>query len=100
VAAQISNNSSDGVQISEHASAQLDDVVVTRNGNNGTGNGVLVDDGSSLRLQNASLTGNGGADLSASFGSRLTFDPGNVIGTCNVVDASVLIRGSLPACLG
>jgi hypothetical protein len=100
LAAVISNNTSDGVQIGEHASAQLigpaaGAIKVMSN----TGKGVQVDD-SSLRLQNATLTGNSGTDLGASFGSRLDLTAGNVIGTCNI-DSSVLFRGNtnLP-CLG
>jgi parallel beta-helix repeat protein len=100
VAAVISNNTSDGIQISEHASAQLigpaaGSIQVMNN----TGKGIQVDD-SSLRLQNASLTGNGDIDLGASFGARLDLNAGNVMGTCSL-DSSILIRGSttLP-CLG
>jgi hypothetical protein len=64
-------------------------LMVTSNGHRG----ISVDD-SHISFQNATITGNGGTDLSAFFGSRLSLNAGNVIGTCAPHDASVLIRGS------
>jgi hypothetical protein len=90
----VSNNSRRGIAVNATSSFVSDrGLMVTSNGQGGVG----VDD-SHLRLQNATVTGNSGTDLNASFGSRLILNAGNVIGTV-FCDQTVLSRGSTaPQC--
>jgi hypothetical protein len=83
----ISNNVVNGLRVADNSSIFATGISVTGN----TGGGMAVDDSTS-NVSNSVFTGNGGSDINASFGSRLTLNT-NTIGpiTC---DGTVLSRGS------
>lgn len=88
----VTNNGHQGIFVGETSGFVSDTgLMVTSN----SGGGISVDE-SHIRLQNATITGNGGtggADLSASFGARLNLNTGNTIGTITC-DTTVLSRGN------
>ena len=57
-----------------------------------TPTGFSVDDGSTVRIRNSTITNNTQEDVTLTFGSRATFDEGNTIGGVSC-DETVLVRG-------
>jgi len=92
---QLRNNTGRGVLLTRSSVGIFENgTTVSNNG----GIGVDVDDGSSVTMSGATISGNGagaGPDISASFGSRLTLN-GNTIGILPITcDGSVLSRGDV-----
>lgn len=61
---------------------------------NNPGNGLFMSDGSSVRIDNSTITGNGGIDIRATFGSRLIGNGGNTVGVISC-DNTVLSQGDI-----
>jgi hypothetical protein len=77
-----------GVIVNQNSQLRFDDVTITNN----TGGGVRLDD-SSVEIVNSNASGNGGLDINASFGSRLTLNNNNS-GLNLGCDGTVLSRGT------
>jgi len=88
---QILNNANEGLRVGQNSQVDARSPVVRNNQR-----GVVVDD-SSLSLQSATVTGNTTDNLSAAFGSRLSLNGTNDIGSISCA-SSVLSRGN-PTCL-
>jgi hypothetical protein len=87
---KIHNNTNDGLNIYLNCELFADNLFVQDNG----GRGITANDGSIVRCNNSTITGNAGGDVNLEFGSRSSLD-GNTIGSLPIsCDNTVLSRGN------
>lgn len=85
-----SNNSGPGIMVERDSTLELSAAATVAN-NSGPG---LVVDGGTARIGGTSFAGNGGGDITLSFGARVTFSDGNRISGPVSCDKTVLVRGT------